>query len=59
MVKSKSRWVQFSLAALLLCIVVGLLTLGWHSYRWRLQQAEQQRAVAAVKVLGGEASFSL
>ena len=57
MVKSKSRWVQFSLTALLICIVVGSLTLGWHSYCWRLQQAEQQRAVAAVKLLGGEASF--
>ena len=60
MLKPKSRWVQFSLAALLICIFVGSLTLGWHSYCWRLQQAEQQRAVAAVKELGGTAqpSFS-
>jgi hypothetical protein len=58
MVNSKRRGLQFSLTALLICIVVGSLTLGWHMYCWRRQQAEQRRAVAAVKALGGEASFS-
>lgn len=60
MVKPKSRWLQFSLTALLMCIVVGSLTLGWHMYCWRRQQAEQRKAAAAVKQLGGTAqpSFS-
>jgi hypothetical protein len=58
MIKLKSRGLRFSLTALLICFVVGSLTLGWHMYCWRLQQAEQRKAVAAVKELGGEASFS-
>ena len=58
MVKPKSRGLQFSLVALLICIVVGSLTLGWHMYCWRRQQAEQRRAVAAVKELGGKAQQS-
>jgi len=58
MVKPKSRGLQSILTALLICIVVGSLTLGWHMYCWRLQQAEQRRTVAAVKELGGDASFS-
>jgi hypothetical protein len=60
MIKSKRGWLQFSLTALLICIVVGSLTLGWHMYCWRRQQVEQRKAAAAVKELGGTAqpSFS-
>ena len=56
-IKPKRRWYQFSLRTLLICITVGSVWLGWSMYRWRRQQAEQRKAVAAVKELGGSASF--
>ena len=56
--KPKRRWFQFSLRALLIGITVGSVGFGWYMYRWRRQQAEQRKAVVAVKELGGSASFS-
>jgi hypothetical protein len=56
--KPKRRWFQFSLRALLIGITVGSVALGWYMYRWRRQQAEQRKATAAVKELGGSASHS-
>lgn len=45
---------------LALITVVSMGLLGWHTYRWRRQQAEQRKASEAVKALGGESqpSFS-
>src|SRR6187397_2447827 len=54
----KRRWFQFSLRTLLIVITAGSLWLGWKMYTWRRQQAEQRKAVAAVKELGGTASVS-
>lgn len=54
----KRRWFQFSLRTLLIVFTAGSVWLGWTMYRWRHQQAEQRKAAAAVKELGGEASFS-
>lgn len=58
MATPKRRWFQFSLRALMICITVGSIGLGWTMYRWRRQQEEQRKAVAAVMKLGGSASFS-
>ena len=57
-IKPKRRWYQFSLRPLLICLTVGSVWLGWHMYHSRRQQAEQRKAVAAVKELGGSVSFS-
>ena len=58
-IKPKRRWFQFSLRALLIGITVGSVALGWYMYRWRRQQAEQRKAAAAVKELGGGTGFIL
>jgi hypothetical protein len=57
--KPKRRWFQFSLRAMLVCVTLGAVGLGWYMYRWRQQQAEQRKAAAAVRELGGEAQPSL